>query len=406
MEQLSVEAALKRILEGCKPLETVEVTSQAAAGAVLAQDIVAPYALPSFANSAMDGYALRAADIAAASPQQPAVLPVVGVVPAGGGEVVPVQAGTAVRIMTGAPLPQGADTVVPIEESSELPDGRVSFAQPARVGRHIRLPGEDVAAGDVAIPAGTLLRPAALGLLAALGIVAVPVVRRPRVAIISTGDELLPSDQPLLSGKIYDANGPALHAFVAECGAEGHYLGIAHDTHKALQAHIDTALQRGCDLLLTSAGASASEYDMVSSLTNAAAHDWLEAWRIQMKPGRPLVSGRVAGVPLIGLPGNPASALIAAELFVRPAIERLRGLAYRPRPTVRATLEEAQRGSTRRHYVRARLVWEAGSYRASTQGIGAGSGSLGTLVRANGLLIIPENTSELAAGEQVEALLL
>jgi molybdopterin molybdotransferase len=406
MEQLSVEEALERILKGGKPLETVEAASHAAAGAVLACDVVAPYALPPFANSAMDGYALRAADIAAAHPEQPTVLLVAGVVRAGGGEVVPVQAGTAVRIMTGAPLPQGADTVVPIEESSELPDGRVSFVRPAQAGRHVRMPGEDVAAGDVAIPAGTLLRPAAVGLLAALGVAAVPVVRRPRVAIISTGDELLAPDQPLLPGKIYDANGPALHAFVAECGAEAYYLGIAHDTQAALRAHIDTALQMSCDLLLTSAGASAGDYDIVGSLPQAEAGDRLEAWRIQMKPGRPLVYGRVAGVPLIGLPGNPASALIAAELFVRPAIEHLRGLAYRPRPTVRATLEEAQRGSTRRHYVRARLVWEAGSYRASTQGIGAGSGSLGTLVRANGLLIIPEGTTELAAGEQVEALLL
>jgi molybdopterin molybdotransferase len=243
-------------------------------------------------------------------------------------------------------------------------------------------------------------------MLAALGIAAVPVVRRPRVAVISTGDELLPPDQPLSPGKIYDANGPALQAFVAECGAEGLYLGIAHDTHTALREHIDTALQMGCDMLLTSAGASAGDYDIVGSLSQAAADARLEAWRIQMKPGRPLVYGRIAGVPLIGLPGNPASALIAAELFVRPAIERLRGLAYRPRPTVRATLEEAQRGGPRRQYVRARLVWEAGSYRASTQGIGTGSGSLSTLVRANGLLIIPEGVAELAAGEQVEALLL
>jgi molybdopterin molybdotransferase len=409
MHQLSVEEALERILEGCKPLDTLEVASHAAAGSVLVHNVVAPHALPPFANSAMDGYALRAADIAAASPEQPAVLPVAGVVPAGGTATSPVQAGTAARIMTGAPLPQGADTIVPIEEveeSSELPDGHVRFVRPAQQGRHVRLPGEDVAAGDAAIPSGTLLRPAAVGMLAALGVAAVQVVRRPRVGIISTGDELLPPGQPLSPGKIYDANGPALQAFVAECGAEGYYLGIAHDTHTALREYIDTALRMGCDLLLTSAGASAGDYDMLSGLAHATESNRLQVWRIQMKPGRPLVYGRVAGVPLIGLPGNPASALIAAELFVRPAIERLRGLDYRPRPTVRAVLEEAQRGSARRHYVRARLLWEAGSYRASTRDIGTGSGSLSTLVRANGLLIIPEGATELAAGEQVEALLL
>jgi molybdopterin molybdotransferase len=403
MIDISVEAALARILDGCPPCEAIELPAGAAAGYVLARAFVAPHALPPFTNSGMDGFAVRVVDIAGASRQRPIALPAIGMAQAGGRPAPAVGPGTVVRVMTGAPLPGGAEAVVPIEDVEELPDARVVFFGPTQVGRHVRPAGEDVAAGEVAIPAGKLVRPAEVGLLAALGSASVTVVRRPRVAIISTGDELLEAGEPLAPGRIRDANGPALAAFVAEHGALPLPLGIARDTHADLRAKIDAALQGGADLILTSAGASAGDYDVVRGLL--AAGDALEIWRVNIKPGRPLLYGRVGDVPLIGLPGNPAAALIVAELFVRPAIERLRGLPESQRPTVRAALDAPQRGSERRHYIRASVSWDGSGYHALTRGIGGGSGALTTLVRSNALLVIPEGTGELPAGSLVEAIL-
>lgn len=402
MADISVEVALERILAGCAPLPAVELASGAVAGHVLAQDVVAPHALPPFANAGMDGFAVRVADIAAAGRDQPVRLPVAGVVQAGGALVERIAPGTAVRIMTGAPLPADAETVIPIEDVEELADGRVAFFGTAPIGRHVRPAGEDVPAGAVAIPAGTLLRAAEIGLLVALGITRVAVVRRPRVAIISTGDELLAAGEALVPGKIRDANGPALAVFVAQQGAEPLPMGIARDTHTALRERIGAAVDQGADLILTSAGASAGDYDVVSGLM--ADQNALDVWRVNLKPGRPLLFGHIGAAPLIGLPGNPASALIVAELFVRPAIARLRGLLRDERPRLYATLDAPRKGDRRRQYVRARLEWDGSGYRAITKGIGVGSGSLSTLVRSNALLIIPEGSPELPAGSQVEAL--
>jgi molybdopterin molybdotransferase len=404
MIDISVEAALERILAGCSPCEVIDVPTDAAAGCVLAHDVAAPHALPPFTNSGMDGFAVRVADIAGASRTRPVALPAIGMSQAGGRAAPAVAPGTTVRVMTGAPLPEGAEAVVPSEDVEEAPGGRVWFVGPTQAGRHVRPAGEDVAAGHVAIPAGKLARPAEVGLLAALGVARVAVVRRPRVAIISTGDELLQAGEPLAPGRIRDANGPALAAFVAEHGALPLPLGIARDTHAELRAKIEAAREARADLIITSAGASAGDYDIVRGLL--AEQDALEIWRVNIKPGRPLLYGRVAGIPLVGLPGNPAAALIVAELIVRPAIERMRGLPPSRRPTVRVALDAPQRGSERRHYIRALVRWDGGGYRTSTRGIGAGSGALTTLVRSNALLIIPEGTGELAAGSLVEAILL
>lgn len=404
MHDFSVEAALERILAACHPLDSVEIDGAAAYGEVLASDVRAPHPLPPFANSGMDGFAVRVSDLASASGEQPVTLPVGGVMQAGGQNIA-VQPGSAVRIMTGAPLPDGAEAIVPIE-LTETRAATVTFFAPAKPGRHIRPAGEDVPAGEIAVPAGKLLRAAELGMLAALGIERVRVVRRPRVAIISTGDELVPPSTPgpLPPGNIRDANGPALAAFVAEQGAQSLPLGIARDTHAALRAKLDEALALGADLILTSAGASAGDYDVVSGLMRA--EDMLEVWRVNLKPGRPLLFGRVGSTPLLGLPGNPASALIVAELFVKPAIARMRGLPSAQRVVVQARLDEPQRGSDRRHYVRARVERTTDGYRATTAGIGSGSGSLSTLVRSNALLVVPEGTGELPVGSVVEAILL
>lgn len=404
MLDLSVEAALERILAGCHPLDANEVPVSAAAGCVLAHDVTAPHSLPPFPNSGMDGFAVQVADLAGASHQQPVVLPVVGIVQAGDTATDHVAPGTAVRIMTGALLPDGAEAVVPLEDTEELPDGRVAFKQPTPAGRHVRPPGEDVAADTVAVPAGKLIRAPEIGLFCALGIRSVAVTRPPRVGIISTGNELLEPHEELVPGKIRDANNLALAACVAEYGAHPIPCGIARDTQEALQAKIAAALDAGADMILTSAGASAGDYDVVSSFMRVGA--MLEVWRVNLKPGRPLLYGKCGQAPLIGLPGNPASALIVAELFVKPAIYRMRGLPYAAPATVQAIVDTPQKGSKRRHYVRAYVSREGHSYRATTRGIGRGSGSLSTLVRANALLIIPEGTDEVAAGSTVEALLL
>lgn len=404
MPDISVETARERILAGCSPLDAHVVAVDEAVGCVLAHDVLAPHHLPPFDNAGMDGFAVRVNDLAAASPEHPVILPVAGNIQAGGSADTQVAPGTVVRIMTGAPLPAAAEAVVPLEDTSETDNGHIAFSQPARAGRHIRPAGEDVPTGTLAIPAGKLIRAPEIGLLSALGIRSIEVIRRPTVAIISTGDELLSPDEELVPGKIRDANSPALAACVAEYGAQPMPCGIARDIQAALRQKIEAALTDGADMILTSAGASAGDYDVVSGWMNEG--DRLEIWRVNLKPGRPLLYGKCNGVPLIGLPGNPASALIVAELFVKPAIHHLRGLPYQEPFTVQARLDVAQKGSQRRHYIRARVAREGEGYRATTQNIGRGSGSLSTLVRANALLILPEGTGEVPAGSLVEAMLL
>jgi molybdopterin molybdotransferase len=352
----------------------------------------------------MDGFAVRMDDLASASREHPVSLPVAGSIQAGESVLPQVVPGTVVRIMTGAALPTGTEAVVPLEDSEELPDGRIAFTRPTVASRHVRPAGEDVPADTVAVPAGKLVRAPEIGLFCALGIQQVSVIRRPRVAIISTGTELLDPHEELVPGKIRDANNLALAACVAEYGAQPIPCGIARDTQQALQTRIEAALDAGADMILTSAGASAGDYDVVSSFMRVG--EKLEVWRVNLKPGRPLLYGRCGAAPLIGLPGNPASALIVAELFVKPAIHRLRGLPFAGHPTVQVVVDSPQKGSKRRHYVRAYVTREGHSYHATTRGIGRGSGSLSTLVRANALLIIPEGTDEVAAGSIVEAILL
>lgn len=408
MKSISLEHALERILTAFQPLDAHDTPVTEADGLVLAQDVRAPHPLPPFANSAMDGFAVRVADLATARTDAPVVLPVAATVQAG--EVLPtaVPPASVVRIMTGACLPAGADAVVPIEEISEQADGSIAFFTPTTHGNYVRPVGEDIPAGDVALPHGTMLKAAEIGLLAALGITRVAVVRRPRVALFSSGDELRTVDQPLTPGTIYDANGPALTTFLAQQGAIPLWCGIARDRVADVQAKIDRARQQQADLILASAGASVGDYDVVRQCLSE--QDSLELWRVNIKPGRPLLYGRIGDppLPLIGLPGNPVSALVVAELLLKPVLDRMRGLLQSTRILVPAVLDAPQPQIARRHYVRASLNRDTttGTYHATTQGIALSSGALTSLVRANALLIIPEGTGELPAGSVVDAMVL
>lgn len=410
-----VEEAVAEILRHVEPLPDESVGLLEARGRVLAEDIIADLDVPPFRNSAMDGYAVRAADTAGATPESPAVLRVVADVAAGETADTPVPAGGAVRIMTGAPIPPGADAVVRFEETSEAwpearrPEiGQVAILVPAMVGQNIREAGEDLRAGTVVMSRGRVLRPAEIGVLAALGRATVRVVRRPRVAILATGDELVAIDEPLAPGKIRNSNEYTTAALVEEAGGIPIPLGIARDNVAHLTAKVEEGLSQGVDLFLTSAGVSVGDYDMVKHVL--AAEGEMHFWQVAMKPGKPLAFGRLRGpqgpVPLIGLPGNPVAAIVAFEVFARPAILKMGGCDTRSHPRIQARLQEEVTNSGRRHYMRALVSRDpaTGEYHVTTRGSGVrvqGSGILSSLVWANALLVVPEGVTRLAPGEWV-----
>ncbi|NJP05655.1 MAG: molybdopterin molybdotransferase MoeA [Chloroflexaceae bacterium] len=403
MIELSVEAALARLLAGCAVLDAIEIVSEAAAGYVLLQDVYAPHALPMFKSAAVDGFAVVANDLAQASPDHPVVLPIAGVVTAGGPITPIIVPGSTIRVMNGAVLPGGASAVLPREDVQERPNTCVAFMQPVVEGQHIRDVGEDVPDQALVIPAGKLLRPAEVGLLCALGIPYVQVVRRPRVALLPTGDALLAPGRSLTPGKVRDANTPALAAFVADQGAQPLRYSIVRDHQSELYQRIETAISDGADLVLISTGMGSVSVETI--LAGLMQRYQGETWQLHIRPGRMLWSGRIGQVTLLGLPGDPLDALILAELFVAPLIQKLRGMPYEEHRLVAVTLQEPQISAPQRQYVRAHVQREGQGYIASTKGIGTGSGSLRSLVQANALLIIPEGDSVWPVGSVVDALL-
>lgn len=403
---LTVDQALHHILGVLTPLPAERVPLLASCGRVLAEDVRAAQDIPPFTNSAMDGYAVRAADVAAATPAAPACLRVVGQVAAGDapeGEVLP---GAAMRIMTGAPLPRGADAVVRFERT-RADGGDVLILAAAQVGENVRPAGEDVRAGAIALAAGLIIRPPIVGLLASLGYSHVACHRRPRVAVLSTGDELVDIDAPVTPGKIRNSNGYTLAALVQEAGGEPVPLGIAHDNYADLHARLEAGLAEGVDLFLTSAGVSVGDYDVVKDVL--AGEGAMDFWQVAIKPGKPLAFGRIRGVPIIGLPGNPVAAAVAFEAFARPAIFRLLGRVGATRVTLPAMLAEDIENSGRRHYMRAFVRRADDGFVVTTRGYGVtvqGSGILSSLAWANCLLIVPESVTHLAAGMPVDVELL
>jgi molybdopterin molybdotransferase len=366
----------------------------AAHGRVLAADLAAGVALPGFDNSAMDGYAASAADVAST----PVRLPVADDIPAGRTDVVPLTPGTVQRIMTGAPLPAGADVIVPVELTDGATDV-VEIREAPPPGTHVRRVGEDIAAGSVVVPAGTALGAAQLGVAAAVGLVDVPVRRRPRVVILSTGSELVTPGHPLLPGQIYESNSELLMAAVEEAGGEARRLRFVPDDVNRFLAAIRTELA-GADLLITSGGVSAGAYEVVKDAFQTLGT--VEFAKVGMQPGGPQGAGTVDGVPVVTLPGNPVSAFVSFEVFVRPALRRALGHARPERLHVPARLGGPLTSpSGRRQYLRG--YYESGEV---SQVGGPGSHLVAHLARANCLVVVPEDMTELPAGAEVDVWLI
>jgi len=405
----SVEEAQEEMLRHFAPLASEIVPLRNALNRTLAQDIRADGDIPPFRNSAMDGYAVRATDV-----ERPngtwLVLQVIGEVPAGGVAMRPVVPGTAMRIMTGAPLPDGADTVVPFEETDEgRPDqlrtiGQVRIFSAPDKGANVRAAGEDMRAGTVALPCHTPIGPSAIGLLASLGVAQVPVYRRPRVAILATGDELVDVDQQPGPGQIRNANGYANAAQVLAAGGEVLQLPIARDTEAELRAQLEAGFAWNADLFLTSGGVSVGDYDVVKKVLQSMGE--MQFWRVRMKPGKPIAFGHIAGTPLLGLPGNPVSAMVCFELFGRPALLKMQGRSALFKPVVTATFEGRLRDrADRRQYVRVRVEQQGAEFIARPTGE-QGSGVLSSMLHADGLLIVPEGMTEVEPGARLEVLML
>ncbi len=395
--QLTPAEALRTVLEAAPILGAETVAARDALGRVLAEPLVSTRCLPPAANSAMDGYAVRAADLAGASEANPVELEVGFVVAAGAVAEGEIKAGEAARIFTGAPIPPGADAVVR-QEDTECPGDRVRVKVEVGAGEHVRNAGEDVREGEEVLSSGTLLGPAHLGMLASLGRSAVAVHQRPRVAILSSGDELVEPDGDVAGGRIVSSNSYSIAAQCRELGAEPLYLGIARDSPEDLARHFRAGLH--ADVLVSTAGVSVGDRDYVRAVLQKLGCTW-RFWGVRMKPGFPIAFGRFdAGGPIVfGLPGNPVSAMMTFEQFARPALRKMMGHGAWFRPVVEVVLgQRLEKKAGRLHFVRVRLERRRDGIIAHVTG-NQSSGVLRSMTRAQGFLIFPAEATELRAGE-------
>jgi len=412
---ISVEQALDKILNYVHVLEAEERPILECLGQVLAEDVYSSLNVPPLDNSAMDGYAVQSGDTRGASQQSPRFLRVIDTVAAGSMAGCEVEPGTAVRIMTGAPIPEGADSVVIFEDTDETQRQEVSteigILREAEAGLNIRRVGEDIARGSMVLSQGAVLRPSEIGVLASLGRTTVRVIRRPIVAILATGDELVDISQPLPAGKIYNSNTYSLAALVRRYGGIPKILGIARDSEHSVVARLRQGL--GADMLITTGGVSAGDYDVVKDVL--AKQGEISFWTVRMKPGKPLAFGIIKGVgkagvarniPHLGLPGNPVSSMVTFELFVRPAMLKMMGKKNLTKPTIEAVVQDSVVNRDRRRLL-ARVVVEKrdNQYLARLTGP-QGSGILTSMTSANGLMIIPEDKAEVVAGDIVQVMML
>lgn len=390
----SFESARAIILEHVLALPSESVALPEVVGRVIAEEIIAPWDMPRFDNSAMDGFAVRFEDCKPGT-----ILRVASHIPAGiDARHLPVQPGCAARIMTGAPLPPGADTIVPLEESSEE-DGRIVITGPVVQGNHVRVRGEDVSKGERVIATGTMLRPAEINMLASFGYRDVAVYRRPEVAILSTGDELVEPGEELRPGQVVNSNDYALAAAVREVGGVPLLLGIARDNRHSLTDKISAGLN--ADVLVTTAGVSLGDRDFVCEILQSLGVERL-FWKLDIKPGRPTAFGVKQGKPVFSLPGNPVSSLVTFEMLVRPALLKMMGHTHVLEPTVKAILKKAiHKKPGRVQFLRVTVVAEGERLIAASAG-DQNTGILTTLLRANGIAVLPADREQFEAGDEVE----
>lgn len=409
-ELISVSKARELILEYFSPTEPTRIPLSEAYQRVLAEDVFSERDLPPFANSAMDGYAVLAADVVEAGRENTIILDVIGDLPAGHLPKEKVTPGKAIRVMTGALIPDGSDSVVPLEYTkivdqipgTNLPT-RIEVFQSIQRGDFIRPKGQDGRAGELILPKGQQLRAQDIGILAMLGKDEVSIYRKPTVAIFSSGDELLPIGLPPAPGKIYDSNLPMLSSLIAKYGGNVRNLGIVPDKLEAVRLSLDTAVSEQVDMILSSAGVSVGAFDFVRAVIEKQGE--LGFWRVNMRPGKPLLVGRYKNIPFIGLPGNPVSAFVGFEVFIRSILLKMQGVTEKARPVLQTILEESIESDGRESYLRAIVRYENGKWRSRLTGH-QGSGNLISLVRANALLLIPSGVKFLPIGSEVDAWLL
>ena len=399
---ITVAEAIEQILQTIKPLGLERINLLDALGRVLGEDVTAGRNIPPKDNSAMDGYALRFQDTLGASLNNPAVLEVIEDIPAGAIPQKSIAAGQSARIMTGAPLPEGANAVMKMEETEK--DGqKVKIKAEAQDGQDIRRSGEDVREGELVVPKGSIVRPAAIGMLASLGRSFISVYQRPLIAVLATGNELVDIDESPSPWKIVNSNSYSIASQALDCGALVMQMGIAKDNREDLIAKFQAAMR--ADIIISSGGVSVGDYDLVKDIMQEVGSK-MQFWQVAMRPGKPLAFGRTGNVPMFGLPGNPVSSMISFEQFIRPAILKMMGHQNIFRKTVVAVLQddiEKRKGLT--YFTRALVKVGTGGYTATTTGE-QGSGILKSMVRANGLIVVPADLEKVGAGTEVRVQLL
>lgn len=399
---VSVQEALDVVLKNCRPLGLEKKNILETAGRVVGEDIYAPRNIPSAANSASDGYAVRSVDIQSVHPLKPMELTVIETIAAGAAPCKTVEAGQAARIMTGAVLPKGADAVLRREDTEEK-GKTVVIKTAASVGMDVRFPGEDVKAGERVITTGSVLRPGHIGMLAALGRAFVFVYQRPRVAILSTGDELVDIETAPEPFKIVNSNSYALAAQVLACGGIPLLLGIVRDAKEELAEALRSASR--ADVILSSGGVSMGDYDFVKEVMSDAGNA-IHFWQVAMRPGKPLAFGSINGTPHFGLPGNPVSVMVSFEQFVRPYLLKMQGRARIHRQTLKAvSAQDIKKGAGVKNFLRAVVEKDKDRYQARLTGE-QGSGILKSMVEANAFIVLDENVTSVKKGEDVTVQLL